>query len=56
MKHVKRAVSFRLKKETCETACFAPKQKFKKQQVCLAKHKTFFFVVHELRNEFLWKP
>jgi hypothetical protein len=42
-KHAKRAVSFRLKKnETCETACFASKRNFAKQQVCFAKHETCF--------------
>jgi hypothetical protein len=37
----KRVVSFRLKNnETCETACFASKQNFAKQQVCFVKHET----------------
>jgi hypothetical protein len=42
-KHSKRAVSFRLKNnETRETACFASKRNFAKQQVCFAKHETCF--------------
>jgi hypothetical protein len=42
-KHVKRAVSFRLKNnETYETACFVSKRNFAKQQVCFTKHETCF--------------
>jgi hypothetical protein len=42
-KHAKRTVSFHFKNnETCETACFASKRKFAKQQVCFAKHETYF--------------
>jgi hypothetical protein len=52
-KHAKPAVSFRLKNnETCETACFASKQNFAKQQVCFAKHETCFvlcFAKYEMK-------
>jgi hypothetical protein len=43
MKHEKRTVLFRLKNnERCETAYFASKRNFAKQQVCFAKHETCF--------------
>jgi hypothetical protein len=42
-KYAKPTVSFCLKNnETCETACFASKRNFAKQQVCFAKHETCF--------------
>jgi hypothetical protein len=43
IKHVKRAVSFRLKNnETYGTACFASQRNLAKQQVCFMKHETCF--------------